>query len=304
MRLHCSKIRLDLRRPFLGRCQLTIAGINVGLMTKFRPFAGVIALGLLLTLNAVCRSAEGSASADHNSHLGPGDSVSIQVFGQPEVTNVYVGDDGTISVPLVGNIAVAGISPVEASARVAKALKDGGYFVDPHVTIQVIQARSQLVSVLGEVGTTGRFPITPRTTIVELLAQAGGVKETAADIGYVLRGDDNGHINRYPIKLNGLTDLKDALPTATLLGGDSLVVPRAEHYFVVGEVFTPGKFAIEPGMTVIQGIARAGGINERGSERRIQVRRLGKDGQYQVVHVKPSDPIQADDIIRVKESIF
>ena len=130
------------------------------------------------------------------------------------------------------------------------------------------------------------------------------MKETAADIGYVLRSDDNGHINRYPIKLNGLTDLKDALPTATLLGGDSLVVPRAEHYFVVGEVFTPGKFAIEPGMTVIQGIARAGGINERGSERRIQVRRLGKDGQYQVVHVKPSDPIQADDIIRVKESIF
>jgi polysaccharide export outer membrane protein len=273
-------------------------------MTKFRPFAGVLAVGLLLALSAVCRPAEVPATAEHMSQLGPGDSISIQVFGQPEVTNIYVGDDGMISVPLVGNIQVAGISPVEAAARVAKALKDGGYFVDPHVTILVTQQHSQLVSVLGEVQSTGRYPITPRTTIVDLLAQAGGVKETASDVGFVLRSDDNGHINRYPIKLNGLTDLKDALPTPTLLGGDSLVVPRAEYYFVSGEVTTPGRYPIEPGMTVIQGIARAGGINERGSERRIQLKRLGKDGQYQVVHAKPGDPVQAGDIIRVKESIF
>ena len=44
--------------------------------------------------------------------------------------------------------------------------------------------------------------------------------------------------------------------------------------------------------------------DERGSERRIQVKRLGKNGQYQVIKVKPGDPIQASDIIRVKESIF
>jgi polysaccharide biosynthesis/export protein len=275
-------------------------------MTKFRSFAAVLAVGLLLTLSAVCRSAEAPTTADqkHMSQLGPGDSVSIQVFGQPEATNVYVGDDGTISVPLVGNIQVAGISPVEAAARVAKALKGGGYFVDPHVTIIVTQPRSQLVSVLGEVQSSGRYPINPRTTIVDLLAQAGGVKETASDVGYVLRSDDNGHISRFPIKLNGLTDLKDSLPTATLLGGDSLVVPRAEHYYAYGEVTTPGTYRIEPGMTVIQAIARAGGINERGSERRIQLKRLGKNGQYQVLHPKPGDPIQADDIIRVKESIF
>jgi polysaccharide export outer membrane protein len=281
------------------------ARVIVGLMTKLRPLVGLIAIGLLFMLGAgLPRSAAAQAGIDHISHLGSGDSVSIQVSGQPEVTTVYVGDDGTISVPLVGNIPVAGVSPVEAAARVAKALKDGGFFVDPHVMIQVTQSRSQLVSVVGEVGNAGRFPITPRTTVMELLAQAGGVKESASEVGYVLRSDENGHINRYPIKLNGLADLRDVLPTPTLLGGDSLVVPRAEHYFVSGEVMTPGKFTIEPGMTVIQAIARAGGVNERGSERRIQVKRLGKDGQYQVVQSKPSDPIQADDIIRVKESIF
>ena len=157
---------------------------------------------------------------------------------------------------------------------------------------------------LGEVQASGRYPINPRTTIVDLLAQAGGVKETASDMGYVLRSDENGHISRYPVNLTGLTDLKDALPTPTLLGGDSLVVPRAEHYYVLGEVATPGKYSIEPGMTVIQAIARAGGVNERGSERRIQLKRLGKNGEYQILRAKPGDPIHADDIIRVKESIF
>ena len=275
-------------------------------MNKFRPLAAVLAVALLLTLSAVSRSSEAPATADsqHMSVLGPGDSVSIQVFGQPEATNVYVGDDGTINVPLVGNIQVGGISPVAAAARVAKALKDGGYFVDPHVTILVTQPRSQLVSVVGEVQSSGRYPINPRTTILDLLAQAGGVKDTASDVGYVLRSDDDGHVSRYPVNLNGLTDLKDALPTATLLGGDSLVVPRAEHFYVYGEVATPGMFRIEPGMTLTQALARAGGINERGSERRIQLKRMGKNGQYEILHPKPGDLIQAEDIIRVKESIF
>jgi polysaccharide export outer membrane protein len=274
-------------------------------MTKFRLLSGAFGLGLLLTFSAVCRSAEKPPAPNQLalSQLGPGDSVSIRVHGQPDVDNAYVADDGTISVPFLGDVQVKGLTPVEAATQVAKALKDGGYFVDPHVTIVITDVRSQLVSVTGEVQTVGRYPVSPRTTIVELLTQAGGVKESASEVGYVLRADAGGHINRYPVKLNGLGDLKD-LPTPMLLGGDSLVVPRAENYFVLGEVVAPGKFPIEPGVTVIQAIARAGGANARGSERRIQLRRLGKDGEYHVISVKPNDPVQAGDMIRVKESIF
>jgi polysaccharide export outer membrane protein len=276
-------------------------------MTRFRPSVAVFfALGLLLSLSAVCRSAEASGPADqeHLNVLSAGDSVNVQVFGQPDNPNVYVADDGTITVALVGNVQVAGLSPADAAARVAKALKDGGFFVDPRVTV-ITQPRSQVVTVLGEVHSSGRFPITPGTTILDLLAQAGGVKETASDVGYVQRRDDGGHIARYPVKLNGLAEIKDALPTSTLLGGDTLVVPAAEHYFVNGEVMMPGKYYIdEPGLTVMQAIIHAGGITERGSEHRIEVKRLGKDGQYKVIHPKPGDPIQADDVIRVKESIF
>jgi polysaccharide export outer membrane protein len=279
--------------------------VHVALMKIFQRLAAVFAVGLPPTLGSVCSSAEVPTTADpgHVMQLGPGDQISIQVLGQPDATNVYVAADGTISVPLVGSVPVAGISTVEAAARVEKALKNGGYFVDPQVTI-TMQPRSQVVSVLGEVHAAGRFPITPGTTILDLLAQAGGVKESAAEFGYVLRKDDSGHVSRYPVRLNGLADSKDPLPMATLLGGDSLVVPPAENCYVTGEVTTPGKYYIEPGMTVMQAILHAGGINARGSERRIELKRVGKNGQYQVIHARPDDPIQADDIIHVKESIF
>ncbi len=236
--------------------------------------------------------------------LTPGESITVQVVGQPDATSVYVSDDGTINVPLVGNVQVAGMTPTLAAEKVAKALKDGGYFVNPHVNI-VAQPRSQVVTVLGEVRNTGRFPINPGTTIMDLLAQAGGLKETAGEVGYVIRKDDSGKSNRYPVKLNDIVDIKDQLPTSTLLGGDTLLVPVAETYYVIGEVHSPGKFYLDKtAMTVEQAILRAGGITDKGSEHRIEVKRLKSDGTYKVVHLKPGDSIQGDDVIKVKESIF
>jgi polysaccharide export outer membrane protein len=63
-------------------------------------------------------------------------------------------------------------------------------------------------------------------------------------------------------------------------------------------------YRLEPGMTVIQAVARAGGITVRGSDRRIEIKRPAKDGKYEIIHAKPDDVIAADDVIRVKESIF
>jgi len=237
--------------------------------------------------------------------LGAGDSVTVEVYGQPDLTStVYVAENGTISLPLVGEVQVAGLSSVEAAARVEKALKDGQFLVDPHVTILVTQSKSQRVSVLGEVKAPGRYPIEPNTTVLELLAQAGGVNDTSSYTIYIVRPDAKGVEQRIPVDLQGFSNHKEALPTEILHAGDTLVVPKADHFYMYGEVAAPGMYRIEPGMTIIEALARAGGVTARGSERRIDIKRLEKNGRYSVRHAKPGDLVQPDDVIRVKESIF
>lgn len=256
---------------------------------------------------AAAAAAKDAANPDLRrlAQLGPGDTITLQVYGQPDMTStVYVSDQGNISVPLVGSVQVAGFSPVEAGARVEKALRDGGYLNDPHVTITVVQSRSQRVAVLGEVRAPGRYAVDPNTGIFDLLAQAGGALPTGANYVYVLRPDDKGNINRLVVNLKGYEDKGGALPSLVLQGGDSVYVPRAEQYYLYGEVGAPNMYPLEPGMTVIQAIARAGGIKPTGSERRIEIKRHDKDGKIVVLHAKTSDVIQADDVIRVKESIF
>jgi len=238
--------------------------------------------------------------------LGPGDAVLVHVFGRPEMdTTTYVSENGMISVPLAGSIKVLGLTPAQAATQVAKALRDGQYLVNPQVTIQLTSYRSQTVSVLGEVKAPGRFPIESRTTVFDLLAQAGGVLETGSDTVYLLRPDKQGQPQRVPVNLQSLTGASpQAAPRLALRGGDSIFVPRAEQYYVYGEVAHPNRYRLEPGTTVVQAISRSGGLTARGSERRIEIKRRSADGKYETIDARLSDTVRADDVIRVKERIF
>ena len=249
--------------------------------------------------------APGIQAAPRIIELGPGDSVSIQVYGQPDMaTTVYVSDDGTIPVPLAGPVQISGLSPSEASKKIEKALKDGRFLIDPHVTLTVRVSRSQRVSVLGQVGKPGVYPIESNTTIFDLLAMAGGALDTGSEEIFLLRKDAAGTLQRYPINLKGLDNSKNAVPAQGLRGGDSILVPRAEQFYIYGEVASPKKYRVEPGMTVVQAIAVAGGVTARGSERRVDIKRLVADGKYVTVKAKLNDLVKADDVIHVKESIF
>jgi polysaccharide biosynthesis/export protein len=237
--------------------------------------------------------------------LGPGDSVNMEVYGQPDLTTTtLVGDDGKMNVPLAGPVQVLGLTPIAAASKVEKALKDGRFLVDPHVNLNIVLSKSQRVSVLGQVGKPGRYPIEPNTTIFELLAEVGGEQDAGADVGYITRKDDQGHTIRIPVDLRDPGGKKTALPPVAIRGGDELYVPKAEKFYIYGEVTSPGMYAIEPGMTVIQAIARAGGITPRGSERRIEVKRTAADGKTLITKTKANDPVQANDVLRVKESLF
>ena len=237
--------------------------------------------------------------------LGVGDAVSVQVYGRPELTTTtYVSDDGTIPVPLAGNVNVAGMSPAKAGQRVATALREGKYLINPQVTIFLVQFRSQQVSVLGAVRSPGRFPVESKTTVLDVLALAGGTTEGGSDRVVLLRPDRSGTLIRYPIDLKGLSGQNTPVPTLTLKGGDSIFVPPADQFYVDGEVNSPNMYRLEPGMTVAQAMSRGGGITPRGSSRRIEIKRRNPDGSYLTRDGNLSDAVQANDVIRVKERFF
>jgi polysaccharide biosynthesis/export protein len=237
--------------------------------------------------------------------LGVGDSITIAVFGETDMDGaVTVADDGTIRLPLVGSLAVAGLSTAQTSQKIEQALKDGAFLVNPHVTVTLTTPVSQLVSILGEVRTPGRYQVNSNSTVFQVLALAGGVTADGADAIFLIRTDSNGQQERIPIDLKGLNDTTSQLPTAKFRGGDSIVVPRADKFYIYGEVTKPDSYKLEPGMTVIQAIARAGGLTVRGSDRRVEIKRTGPDGHQDTFGAKQDALVKPGDVVRVKESIF
>lgn len=264
-----------------------------------------LAAALLLLLAAICARGADAPGADGLTLLNSGDTVSMEVYGQPDLTTtLYVGDDGVIKVPLAGPVPVAGISAVQAAARIERALKDGDYLRNPHVTLMIVRSSSQQVSVLGEVHTPGQYVVTPNTTVLDLIARAGGVTENSADTIYILHPDGQGNVTRLPVSIGQLSGRGDAAPTQGLHGGDSLLVPKAEQFYIYGEVAKPDRYRLQPGMTVIEAVTLAGGVTARGSDRRVDIKRMGKNGRYVTLHARASDPLQAGDVLRVKESLF
>jgi polysaccharide export outer membrane protein len=278
---------------------------------SFAARLGIVVACLVLFLHGSGVLAQGEAMAPNPDRpllqLGAGDQVKMEVFGRPEMDTVtYVADDGTVRVPLAGSVQIGGLSPTEAAERVEIALRKGQYLVDPHVTFTVIQSRSQRVSVLGEVKSPGRYPIESNSTVLDLIAQAGGPTDKGADIIYILRPDGSGTLQRLPVNLRAATDSQQGAPAIlqTLRGGDSIYVPAAQQFYITGEVHSPAAYRLDSDMTLLQAIARAGGVTERGSTSRVQIKRRSPKGDYIVLSGKPNDRIQADDVITVKERIF
>ena len=237
--------------------------------------------------------------------LGAGDELVLQVYGQPDMSgSVLVAEDGTIPVPLVGPVAVAGMTPTDAAEAVEKSLKDGQILVHPVVMLSVVKSRRYRVSVLGEVALPGRYPIDTRTTVLELLAEAGGIKDSGADTIYILRTREDGTSERIAISVSESLSNRTNIEDTVLIAGDVINVPRAEQFSVQGAVRSPGAYRLDPDTSVLEAIAKAGGPNERGSTRRMSIQRKGSDGKYAVRSAKPADPVQAGDVITVKERIF
>jgi polysaccharide export outer membrane protein len=234
--------------------------------------------------------------------LGMGDMVRITVFRNPDLTTeARVSERGTVLFPMIGEVPVTGLTPAQAGARIADKLRNGRYVVNPEVNVAIAQVNSRQVSVLGNVNKPGRYPLDAvNVRLTDVLATAGGVGAAGADmVTIVSTGNKKVDVDLAAMFRNG-----DLTKNVELQPGDTIYVHRAPMVYVYGEVQKGGAYRVEPHMTVMQAIALASGITPRGTERGVKLSRRDANGNVRKIDVSLTDPVQADDVIYIKESLF
>jgi polysaccharide export outer membrane protein len=271
---------------------------------RIRPFAFVALVWFALFGAAqVVAANEGAplTAADTDYRVGPGDLLRISVFGSPDLSaELRVSESGNITYPLIGRVMVAERSPAQVEAIISAHLMEGGFVRDPQVSVLVIEYRSQQVSVLGHVVKPGKYSLQSASTLLSVIAEAGGpINDEAGDFATLVRKDGS----KVQIDLVALFN-GDPTHNIAVRGGDSIFVPRAPRFYVYGEVQKPGMYRLERHMTVSRAISAGGGLTARGSERRVVVKRRNTEGKEELYSVRGSDLLQPDDVLLVKEGFF
>lgn len=219
--------------------------------------------------------------------LGPGDQVQLNLFGQdglfPTPYRVLV--DGTISLPFIGIVPVAGLSINQTKAVLEERYTT--YYKRPQVTVTLVRPRSLNLAIAGEVRRPGTYPIESPDqipTVTQLIQLAGGTTQSA-DLSQVRVRRANSKLE--PVNLMALLTKGDVSQNIDLRDGDTVIIPATEdlrlessdliasasfaadrseplNIAVVGEVYRPGPHTIRPGSSEIReagdlGVNRTGG---------------------------------------------
>ena len=189
----------------------------------------------------------------------------ITVFDNPDLTiETRITQAGTLTFPLVGEVAVGGLPVAAVEKKLASMLEDGGFLKKPQVNMVVIQFSSQQVSILGDVLKPGRYPLDRPSTMIEVLALAGGVNSNGSDMVTVLSQHEGKTEKRD-------YDLRDVLRKGEganiKISPDDIVYVHAREVSVLGQVNRPGKYSVVEGVrNVVEFLSVAGGINPTGAD--------------------------------------
>lgn len=262
-------------------------------------------VSLLLVLVALFSPGISAQDKPADYRLGDGDNIRITVFQNPDLTlETRVSENGTITFPLIGTVKIGGLTIANAADTIAKALQAGNYLQKPQVNIQLMRNLGNQVSVLGQVGRPGRYPLeTFSTRLSEMLAMAGGISPTGADTALVV-GTRDGKTFRKEVDIVGMLLDNKLQDDVVVAGGDVIYVHRQPTFYIYGEVQRPGSYRIERGMTIRQALVQGGGPGPRGTERNLGVYRRGADGQISATTVDLNDVVRPDDVFFVRESLF
>jgi polysaccharide biosynthesis/export protein len=198
--------------------------------------------------------------------IAAGDFLDVSEFHTPEFhTAARVAADGTVLLPLVGQVRLMGLSEQEASRTIGKAFVDGGMLLHPQVAVLVTNAVGQDVSVMGEVARPGVYSYTVHHRLLDLLSAASGLGPNAGRLVSVFHREDAHTGHPFVLDPSGADSKMDHNPE--LEPGDTVLVSRAGLAYVIGDVVRPGGFAVDPvqGLTVVQAISLAWGATPNAS---------------------------------------
>jgi polysaccharide biosynthesis/export protein len=190
-----------------------------------REIVACAALAMLLTIAAAPRLAAQTPEAAASDYLiGPEDVLDIAVWNNTDITRtVPVRPDGKISLPLVNDVQAAGLTPMQLRAALIDALK--GYMPSPTVSVIVREIHSFKVTVIGEVKTPGRYELKSRSTVLDVLAMAGGLSQYAARGRIVVLRQDGSAARELPFPYDKLTGRNAGSENFCVKPGDVILVP-------------------------------------------------------------------------------
>lgn len=239
--------------------------------------------------------------------LQQGDLLAVHIYGMTDYTpSARVSLDGTVQLPLIGRLHLAGLTLHQAEALIAERLKSGGMYRDPQVTIQLTEAPNQVVTVTGEVH--GIIPVEGRKRLFDVLSAAGGLPSTAS---HMITIDRPGIAQPIVIDL-GTDPAKSSRANVPVFPGDTVVVPRIGVVYLLGAFKNQGAIPMQQNapLTLMQVTALGGGAGYQGklSDLRI-IRTEGLDRTVVRVDIKkvmdgkaPDPVLQADDIVLLPTS--
>ncbi len=249
--------------------------------------------------------------------IGPQDLLEVSVFGLDELNKtVRVSEAGNITLPLLGEIAIGGLTKNELELKLQDLLRKD-YLQNPQVTVFVREYQSRRVSILGAVGIPGVYELVGTQTLLEVIALAGSLTEEAGDEIIILRKKPDGKDQSVRISIDDLMRKGDASLNIRLQSRDIITVPldREVTIFVYGRVNKPGAITVRRSKipTLQRAIAQAGGFAEGASKGGVILTRKSGEGKEIRIKVNVKDIIkgkrediqlQEDDVIYVPESIF
>jgi polysaccharide export outer membrane protein len=242
--------------------------------------------------------------------ISPGDEGDLTVYGVPELTQHFrVHSSGQITMPLIGDVRIAGLTPEEAQDLIGRKLVEGGFLRGPDVTIFIKEFSSQTAAVLGEVMRPGLYPVLGSRPLYDVILLAGGLSPKAGRTITITRPkgaqktitvtlpDDPSKLNESNVEVQA---------------GDTIVVSRAGLVYVIGEVNRPGGFVMENNerISLLQALSMAAGPTRTASLSHARLLRRSPEGLTNTeVDVKkllqaktPDMPLQAEDVLYIPAS--